>query len=59
MFGGALSSLSDSEAKQETSARELRLAHDQMNSLWKELDQLRKQIDGSVAGNKIERMVSL
>ena len=54
----ALTSLADSEAKQETSSRELKIAHEQMAVLWKELEQLRKQIDGSTTSNKIERLVS-
>ena len=55
----ALTSLADSEAKQETGARELKMAHNQMASLWGELEQIRKQIDGSTTSNGIERLVSV
>ena len=55
----ALTALADSEAKQETGARELKMAYSQIASLWAELQQMRKQIDGSATTNGSERLVGV
>eukprot|EP00731_Ephydatia_muelleri_P012936 Em0007g246a len=41
----ALQALADSEAKKESSERELKLAHDQISSMWKELESVRKKLE--------------
>ncbi|XP_064396977.1 uncharacterized protein LOC135343878 isoform X2 [Halichondria panicea] len=41
----ALQALADSEAKRETIDKELKLAHDQISSMWSELGSVRKQLD--------------
>lgn len=42
----ALQALADSEAKREISEKELKLAQDQMGSMWRQLESLHKKIDG-------------
>jgi hypothetical protein len=42
----ALQALADSEARKETSDKEMKLAQNQMSSMWKQLESLHKTIDG-------------
>jgi hypothetical protein len=42
----ALQALADSEAKRETSDKEMKLAQNQMSSMWKQLESLHKSLDG-------------
>ncbi|XP_019849650.1 PREDICTED: uncharacterized protein LOC105311978 isoform X2 [Amphimedon queenslandica] len=46
-YDEALQALADSEAKRETAERELKIAQDQMATMWKELESLHQRLDGS------------
>jgi chromosome segregation ATPase len=51
-YDEALQALADSEAKREIAEKELKIAQDQMATMWKELDSLHKRLDGLPSNSK-------